>query len=183
MVRKSEPITVAPVAESKPVETDYEPKTDESPEQPEVVEEKPKKAYIKSGRRKPKRNESTLSRFSSIFNNGRNLTDVLVDEFRLNDRFSGLSMDRIWGGFMDEIKEDEGEKGTSQLPPASPDTKARQALNDKTKRRRRRRSRMPVVPEEPKQQKAIKPKSFKRQKTRKHWQQELPQDWQDVIAL
>ena len=108
-------------------------------------------------------------------------------------------MDRIWGGFMDEIKEDEGEKGTSQLPPASPDTKARQALNDKTKRRRRRRSRMPVVPEEPKQQssyfifpspilndsilEAIKPKSFKRQKTRKHWQQELPQDWQDVIAL
>ena len=60
-------------------------------------------------------------------------------------------MDRIWGGFMDEIKEEEGGE-TSQLPPASPDTKARQALNDKTKRRRRRRARMPVVPEEPKQQ-------------------------------
>ena len=41
-------------------------------------------------RRKPKRNESTLSRFSSIFGgHGRNLTEVLVEEFRLNDRFSG----------------------------------------------------------------------------------------------
>lgn len=41
-------------------------------------------------RRKPKRNESTLSRFSSIFGGqGRNLTEVLVEEFRLNDRFSG----------------------------------------------------------------------------------------------
>lgn len=68
-----------------------QPKIEEEapPAQPELVEEKPKKAYIKNGRRKPKRNESTLSRFSSIFNNGRNLTDVLVEEFRLNDRFSG----------------------------------------------------------------------------------------------
>ena len=37
-----------------------------------------------------KRTESTLSRFSSIFSSdGRKLTDVLVEEFRLNDRFSG----------------------------------------------------------------------------------------------
>ena len=37
-------------------------------------------------------------------------------------------MDRIWGGFMDEIKE-EDENGTP-MPPASPDTKARQARVD-----------------------------------------------------
>ena len=59
-------------------------------------------------------------------------------------------MDRIWGGFMNEIKE-EDENGTP-LPPASPDTKARQALNDKTKRRRRRRARVPVNTETIKQE-------------------------------
>ena len=47
-------------------------------------------------RRKPKRNESTLSRFSSIFGgHGRNLTEVLVEEFRLNDRFSGEFFSKI----------------------------------------------------------------------------------------
>ena len=41
---------------------------------------------------KPKRSESTLSRFSSIFkSDGKKLTDVMVDEFKLNDRFSGES--------------------------------------------------------------------------------------------
>merc|ERR1719284_1195989 len=75
---------------------------------------------------------------------GRNLTEVLVEEFRLNDRFSGLSMDRIWGGFMDEIKE-EGEDG--KVPePEPPETKARRALNEKTKKRRRRRARNQMAP-------------------------------------
>ena len=60
-------------------------------------------------------------------------------------------MDRIWGGFMNEIKEEEDENGTP-LPPASPDTKARQALNDKTRRRRRRRARAPVKTETIKQE-------------------------------
>jgi len=183
LVRKSEPITVAPTVTT--IELELEQPKEESVEQKAETEEKSKKAYVPSktgGRRKPKRNESTLSRFSSIFNNGRNLTDVLVEEFRLNDRFSGLSMDRIWGGFMDEIKEED--ENSTPMPPASPDTKARQALNEKTKKRRRRRARMPVVQQEStRTQKVIKTKSFKRQKTRKHWQQELPQDWQDVIAL
>jgi len=148
LVRKSEPITVAPSVTTV-TEVQLEQPKEEIVEQKPEVQEKPKKAYVPSktgGRRKPKRNESTLSRFSSIFNNGRNLTEVLVEEFRLNDRFSGLSMDRIWGGFMDEIKE-EDENGTP-MPPASPDTKARQALNEKTKKRRRRRARMPVVQQE-----------------------------------
>ena len=34
-------------------------------------------------------------------------------------------MDRIWGGFMDEIKEED--ESSTPMPPASPDTKARQA--------------------------------------------------------
>lgn len=131
-------------------------------------------------RRKPKRNESTLSRFSSIFGgNGRNLTDVLVEEFRLNDRFSGLSMDRIWGGFMDGIKEESEEPEV----PETPETKAKRALNEKTKKRRRRRARNQAPQMATKNTKPIQAKSFKRQKSRKQWQQELPQDWQDVIAL
>ena len=56
----------------------------------------------------------------------------------------GLSMDRIWGGFMDEIKE-EGEDG--KVPePETPETKARRALNEKTKKRRRRRARNQMAP-------------------------------------
>lgn len=96
--------------------------------------------------RKPKRTESTLSRFSSIFSNdGRKLTDVLVEEFRLNDRFSGLSMDRIWGGFMEGIKEeDEDAKANSKKSletieeHMTPDTRAKRALNEKRNQRRRR---------------------------------------------
>ena len=58
--------------------------------------------------------------------------------------FQGLSMDRIWGGFMDEIKE-EGEDG--KIPePETPETKARRALNEKTKKRRRRRARNQMAP-------------------------------------
>ena len=53
-------------------------------------------------------------------------------------------MDRIWGGFMDEIKE-EGEDG--KIPePETPETKARRALNEKTKKRRRRRARNQMAP-------------------------------------
>ena len=53
-------------------------------------------------------------------------------------------MDRIWGGFMDEIKE-EGEDG--KVPePETPETKARRALNEKTKKRRRRRARNQMAP-------------------------------------
>lgn len=56
----------------------------------------------------------------------------------------GLSMDRIWGGFMDDIKE-EGEDG--KVPePETPETKARRALNEKTKKRRRRRARNQMAP-------------------------------------
>merc|ERR1719277_2293212 len=176
LVRKSEPITVAPTVTT--VDVQLEQPKEEITEPKPAADEKPKKAYVPSktgGRRKPKRNESTLSRFSSIFNNGRNLTEVLVEEFRLNDRFSGLSMDRIWGGFMDEIKE-EGEDG--KVPePETPETKARRALNEKTKKRRRRRARNQMAPSAVKTTRAIQPKSFKRQKSRKHWQQELPQDW------
>ena len=40
--------------------------------------------------KRPKRNGSTLSRFSHIFkNDGKKLSDALTEEFRLNDRFSG----------------------------------------------------------------------------------------------
>ncbi|CAG5110428.1 Oidioi.mRNA.OKI2018_I69.chr2.g4833.t2.cds [Oikopleura dioica] len=58
--------------------------------------------------KRPKRNGSTLSRFSHIFkNDGKKLSDTLTEEFRLNDRFSGLSMDRIWGGFLQQLREEE----------------------------------------------------------------------------
>lgn len=170
LVRKSDVVIAQPITtyeKSKPKKHDSS--SDES--------NKPEKS-----RRKPKRNESTLSRFSSIFgSNGRNLTDVLVEEFRLNDRFSGLSMDRIWGGFMDGIKE-ETESGEPEIP-ETPETKAKRALNEKTKKRRRRRARNQAPQMATKTTKPIQAKSFKRQKSRKAWQQELPQDWQDVIAL
>ena len=48
-------------------------------------------------------------------------------------------MDRIWGGFMDGIKE-ETESGEPEIP-ETPETKAKRALNEKTKKRRRRRAR------------------------------------------
>ena len=57
-------------------------------------------------------------------------------------------MDRIWGGFMEGIKEDADENGggkgkevlgTIEEEGMTPDTKAKRALNDKKNRRRRRR--------------------------------------------
>ncbi|CAG5109942.1 Oidioi.mRNA.OKI2018_I69.chr2.g4410.t1.cds [Oikopleura dioica] len=72
-----------------------------------ITYEQIKAHYSKPVSTKVKRTESTFSRFSAIFkSDGKKLTDVMVEEFRLNDRFSGLSMDRIWGGFMNDIKED-----------------------------------------------------------------------------
>lgn len=182
LVRKSEIVVAQPTyQQAKPV-TKKACDSNSTSEDEKVTKNGTGKNDGTRDRRKPKRNESTLSRFSSIFGgHGRNLTEVLVEEFRLNDRFSGLSMDRIWGGFMDEIKE-EGEDG--KVPePETPETKARRALNEKTKKRRRRRARNQMAPSAVKTTRAIQPKSFKRQKSRKHWQQELPQDWQDVIAL
>jgi len=128
--------------------------------------------------RKPKRTESTLSRFSSIFSNdGRRLTDVLVEEFRLNDRFSGLSMDRIWGGFMDGIKEeDEDDKGKTLDTideHMTPDTRAKRALNDKKNQRRRRRR--------PRKNQNEQPTKLNNQTN--EWQKDLPADWQDVITI
>lgn len=132
--------------------------------------------------RKPKRTESTLSRFSSIFSSdGRKLTDVLVEEFRLNDRFSGLSMDRIWGGFMEGIKEDEegpakGKDvlGTIEEEGMTPDTKAKRALNEKKNQRRRRRRPKKNLND-----------SINRSpgSSSPEWQKALPEDWQDVINL
>lgn len=185
LVRKSEIVVAQPTyQQAKPVAKKANCDSQSTSEDEKVTKENVKNDGTMTGRdrRKPKRNESTLSRFSSIFGgHGRNLTEVLVEEFRLNDRFSGLSMDRIWGGFMDEIKE-ETEDG--KIPePETPETKARRALNEKTKKRRRRRARNQMAPSAVKTTRAIQPKSFKRQKSRKHWQQELPQDWQDVIAL
>ena len=59
----------------------------------EITYEQIKAQYSKSMKAsKPKRSESTLSRFSSIFkSDGKKLADVMVDEFKLNDRFSGES--------------------------------------------------------------------------------------------
>ena len=55
-------------------------------------------------------------------------------------------MDRIWGGFMEGIKEDEegpakGKDvlGTIEEEGMTPDTKAKRALNEKKNQRRRRR--------------------------------------------
>ena len=52
-------------------------------------------------------------------------------------------MDRIWGGFMDGIKEeDEDDKGKTLDTideHMTPDTRAKRALNDKKNQRRRRR--------------------------------------------
>lgn len=53
-------------------------------------------------------------------------------------------MDRIWGGFMDGIKEEEEDgKGKSELETIdenmTPDTRAKRALNDKKNQRRRKR--------------------------------------------
>jgi len=55
-------------------------------------------------------------------------------------------MDRIWGGFMDGIKEEdeEGGKGKSDVletidEQMTPDTRAKRAINDKKNQRRRKR--------------------------------------------
>lgn len=137
--------------------------------------------------RKPKRTESTLSRFSSIFSNdGRKLTDVLVEEFRLNDRFSGLSMDRIWGGFMDGIREERGEvnKGKSGLETIeedmNPESRAKRALTEKKNRRRRRRPRKEANNASDTSSTSI---SGSNKEASASWQQDLPVDWQDVITI
>lgn len=137
--------------------------------------------------RKPKRTESTLSRFSSIFSNdGRRLTDVLVEEFRLNDRFSGLSMDRIWGGFMDGIKEEEEDgKGKSELETIdenmTPDTRAKRALNDKKNQRRRKRRPRKTATTDQTNKAPVNQASNKNGDV--NWQKNLPQDWQDVLTI
>lgn len=164
-------------------------KSHETREQPSVTLEQIKANFG----RKPKRTESTLSRFSSIFSNdGRKLTDVLVEEFRLNDRFSGLSMDRIWGGFMDGIKEEDetgngtgSGKGKDVLETIdehmTPDTRAKRAINEKkNQRRRRRRPRNGQRTSSTGQNKMGINQASNNQM---NWQKDLPADWQDVINI
>lgn len=140
-----------------------------------ITYEKIKAHYSKSMKAsKPKRSESTLSRFSSIFkSDGKKLADVMVDEFKLNDRFSGLSMDRIWGSFMNDIKEDMRQQtGKSLDTIAEIDTdapaEAAAATSNKTQKRRKRRQRKQMAAQS---------------SSASSWQSDLPADWQNVITL
>jgi len=140
-----------------------------------ITYEQIKAHYSKSMKSsKPKRSESTLSRFSSIFkSDGKKLTDVMVDEFKLNDRFSGLSMDRIWGSFMNDIKEDMRQQtGNSldtiaEIDTDAPDqAAAAHATKTQKRRKRRQRKQMPT-----------------QSSSASSWQSDLPADWQNVITL
>jgi hypothetical protein len=76
-------------------------KTGNSDSEPETLSEKSttvaqtvgltyEQIQLNSKTKRPKRNGSTLSRFSNIFkSDGKKLADSLTEEFHLNDRFSG----------------------------------------------------------------------------------------------
>ncbi|CBY15715.1 unnamed protein product [Oikopleura dioica] len=127
--------------------------------------------------KRPKRNGSTLSRFSNIFkSDGKKLADSLTEEFHLNDRFSGLSMDRIWGGFLQQLNAEEEKDANAINQVSRLDTIEEQesagtgtedslrASQQQRQRRRRRRQRKHV-------QRAD------------SWQKELPADWQNVLSI
>jgi len=131
--------------------------------------------------KRPKRNGSTLSRFSNIFkSDGKKLADSLTEEFHLNDRFSGLSMDRIWGGFLQQLNAEEEKDSTSNTNNTqvsrldtieenqeSAGTGTEDSIRETQQQRQRRR----------------------RRRQRKHvqradsWQKELPADWQNVLSI
>lgn len=140
----------------------------------EITYEQIKAHYSKSMKAsKPKRSESTLSRFSSIFkSDGKKLADVMVDEFKLNDRFSGLSMDRIWGSFMNDIKEDMRQQTGNSLDTIAEietDSPDQAATSNKTQKRRKRRQRKQMPTQT--------------SSSASSWQSDLPADWQNVITL
>ena len=76
-------------------------KTGNSDSEPETISEKTAQAAVgltyeqilqNSKTKRPKRNGSSLSRFSNIFkSDGKKLADSLTEELYLNDRFSGTN--------------------------------------------------------------------------------------------
>ena len=76
-------------------------KTGNSDSEPETISEKTGTTVVgltyeqiqqNSKTKRPKRNGSSLSRFSNIFkSDGKKLADSLTEEFYLNDRFSGTN--------------------------------------------------------------------------------------------
>jgi len=121
--------------------------------------------------KRPKRNGSTLSRFSNIFkSDGKKLADSLTEEFYLNDRFSGLSMDRIWGGFLQQLNAQD-ENQVSRLDTIEEQESAGTGTEDSLRASQQQRQRR------------------RRRRQRKHvqradsWQKDLPADWQNVLSI
>ena len=84
-------------------------------------------------------------------------------------------MDRIWGGFMNDIKEDIRQPGNSldtidEIDTDAPDAQKTTNNNaNKTQKRRKRRQRKQMPPTQI--------------SSASSWQSDLPADWQNVITL